>query len=668
MPRIKDSDIVVVRERSQIDEVVREVVALKPAGGGSLKGLCPFHDERSPSFHVTPSKGFWHCFGCQEGGDVIDFVRKIDHLSFAEAVEKLAARSGTELHYEEGGSTSTDRLKGVRTRLIEAHKAAAAFYVEQLTTPDAQIGREFLKERDFDQAAAAHFGVGFAPVGWDALTKHLRGLKFTDEELITGGLAVAGRRGPYDRFRGRLLWPIRDLSGEVVGFGARRLRDDDDGPKYLNTPETPIYKKSQVLYGIDLARKDISRRQQAVIVEGYTDVMAAHLSGVTTAVATCGTAFGVDHIKILRRLLMDQDEFRGQVIFLFDGDAAGRKAALRAFNEDQRFVSQTFVAIEPHGLDPCDLRIQHGPEAVRELIARRTPLFEFAIRATLADYDLDTAEGRVAGLRAAAPVLATIRDRALRPEYVRLVSGWIGLDTKVVANAVEKAVAAQKAPTQRGGAHEADVGGSPRGSGASGKDSRLSNSGSTGHPGLSGNPGSTALPDRPPGGVTWQRPDGSGTATAVEREALKCALQIPQHVDAWYASVEPEAFTADVHLAVHQAMMKAGGPGGSLVGMKWIESVLTHCPDDVIRAYVREFTVDPLRVAGEDDEALRNYGEAVVARLLEMDATRRIVKLKGRLQRTNPTEQTDEYNRLFADLLAIEQYRRQLRERALGEA
>ncbi|NQU36977.1 MAG: DNA primase, partial [Actinobacteria bacterium] len=439
VPRIKDTDIVLVRERTRIDEVIRDVVALKPAGGGSLKGLCPFHDERSPSFHVTPAKGYFHCFGCQEGGDAIDFVRKIDHLSFAEAVEKLAARTGTTLRYEEGGSAQPDRLKGVRTRLVEAHKAAAEFYSEQLLTPDAQIGRTFLTEREFDSAAAQHFGVGFAPIGWDGLTKHLRAKGFTDQELTTGGLAVAGKRGPYDRFRGRLVWPIRDLSGDVVGFGARRLREDDEGPKYLNTPETPLYKKSQVLYGVDLARKEISRRQQAVIVEGYTDVMAAHLAGVETAVATCGTAFGVDHIKVLRRLLMDQDEFRGQVIFTFDGDAAGKKAALKAFNEDQRFVTQTFVAIDPNGMDPCDIRLKDGDEAVRDLIAKRIPMFEFAIRATLADYNLETAEGRVASLRAAAPMLATIRDHALRPEYSRLLAGWLGMEPREVSEAVKRA-------------------------------------------------------------------------------------------------------------------------------------------------------------------------------------------------------------------------------------
>lgn len=642
MPRIKDTDIVVVRERARIDEVVRDVVALKSAGGGSLKGLCPFHDERSPSFHVTPAKGYWHCFGCQEGGDVIDFVRKVDHLTFAEAVEKLAARTGTQLRYEEGGSAQPDRLKGIRTRLVEAHKAAAAFYAEQLGGPEAQLGRTFLKERDFDEAAAQRFGVGYAPNAWDGLTKHLRAKNFTDEELVMGGLAVQGKRGPYDRFRGRLVWPIRDLSGDVVGFGARKLRDDDEGPKYLNTPETPLYKKSQVLYGVDLARKAISRSQQAVIVEGYTDVMAAHLSGVETAVATCGTAFGVDHIKVLRRLLMDQDEFRGQVIFTFDGDAAGRKAALKAFNEDQRFVSQTFVAIEPNGLDPCELRLQQGPEAVRELIARRVPLFEFVIRATLDDYDLNTAEGRVAGLRAAAPVLATIRDRALRPEYIRLVAGWLGMEQPAVSDAVRQAAttapskgSAPSANTRpaRETAHEADA---------------------------------TASPGAHQ--VGWQRPDPKSTATQVEREALKCAIQLPQHIAAWYESVEAQAYTAPVHVAVHEAITTAGSPGSIADGREWIEAVLVACPDDGLRSYVREFAVDPLHSRGDDDEALRDYGAAVIARLLEMDATRRIVELKGRLQRTNPTEAQAEYNRQFADLLALEQYRRQLRERALGEA
>ena len=636
VPRIKDTDIAVVRDRAHVDEVIRDVVALKPAGGGSLKGICPFHDERSPSFHVTPAKGFWHCFGCQEGGDVIDFVRKFEHLSFAEAVEKLAARTGTQLRYEEGGSAPDDRLRGLRIRLIEAHREAAAFYEGFLQEPDAEVGRTFLRERDFDAGAAAQFGVGFAPPGWDSLTKHLRSKGFNDNELTTGGLAVAGKRGIYDRFRGRLLWPIRDLSGDVIGFGARKMTDDDQGPKYLNTPETPLYKKSQVLYGVDMARKEISRSQTAVIVEGYTDVMAAHLSGVPTAVATCGTAFGQDHIKVLRRLLMDQDEFRGQVIFTFDGDAAGRKAALRAFNDDQKFVAQTFVAIDADGRDPCDLRLQEGPTAVRDLVASRIPMFQFAIQSTIADYDLETAEGRVAGLRAAAPMLASIRDRALRPEYARLVAGWLGLELSAVTDAVSEA-------SRRSGAT------SPR--------DRKRVDGRVAEP-------VTADAESQP---RWSRPDLSSPSVMVERKALKCALQIPQHSAAWYAAVEPPAYTGDVHVAIHEAIIQAGSPGAIAEGFQWVQAVLDACPDDEVRAFVRGYTVDPLHSRDEDDETSRDYAASVMARLLEMDATRRTVELKGRLQRMNPKENETEYNKLFADLLALEQYRRQMRERALGE-
>lgn len=646
MARIKDTDVVTVRESSRLDEVIREFVTLKPAGGGSLKGICPFHDERSPSFHVTPAKGFWHCFGCQEGGDVIDFVRKIDHLSFAEAVEKLANRAGIQLNYEEGGA-APNRQKGERTRLVEAHKAAAAFFSEQLRLPDANIGRAFLREREFDQSAAELFGIGFAPKGWDALTNHLRSQGFSDQEVITGGLAAAGTRGPYDRFRGRLVWPIRDLTGDVIGFGARRLFEDDEGPKYLNTPESPLYRKSQVLYGIDMARREISKQQRAVIVEGYTDVMAAHLSGVQTAVATCGTAFGIDHIKVLRRLLMDQNEYRGEVIFTFDGDAAGRKAALKAFGEDQRFVAQTFVAIEPDGLDPCELRLKSGPDAVKDLVESRVPLFQFVIKATLDEFNLDTAEGRVAGLRAVAPVLAGIRDQALRPEYSRIVAGWLGMETSVVSDAVRRELAQGKnrptAVTRSAPGTEAhDVSSS-----SAGVQPKLLRE--------------------------WVRPDSQDTAAAIEREALKCAIQLPQHVAAWYDRVEAQAYTAPTYLAIHTVITSTGGPRAATSAHGWIESLLVQCPDDGLRAMVRELAVDPLHVIDpehrtDDDETRRVYGTAVIARLLEMDATRRIVELKGRLQRTNPTQQADDYNRMFSDLLSLEQYRREMRDRGLSES
>ena len=307
--------------------------------------------------------------------------------------------------------------------------------MEQLSSLEGETGRRFLTDRGFDASVAAHFSVGYAPQAWDTLVRHLRAAGFSDDELSAAGLAIRGPRDLYDRFRGRLVWPIRDVAGDTVGFGARKLYDTDDGPKYLNTPETLVYKKSQALYAIELAKRAIAKEQRAVVVEGYTDVMACHLAGVETAVATCGTAFGLEHVKVLRRLLLD-DGLNGSVVFTFDGDAAGQKAALRSFEQDQRLAAQTFVAIEPNGMDPCELRIAKGDEAVRALIDTRRPLLRFVLESALREHDLDRPEGRVAALRAVAPIVARIKDRTLRPEYVRALSGWLGMDLAPVQQAV----------------------------------------------------------------------------------------------------------------------------------------------------------------------------------------------------------------------------------------
>ena len=444
--RIRQADVDEVKARTNIADIIGERVALKPAGVGSLKGLCPFHDERSPSFQVRPQHGFYHCFGCGESGDVYSFLRKMDHLSFQEAVERLAGRVGITLHYEDGGAAP--ETSG-RTRLFAANAAAAEFFRAQLMSPEAEAGRRFLGERGFDAGAAAHFGVGYAPQGWENMTKALTAQGFTRDELSAAGLVSQGQRGVYDRFRGRLVWPIRDVTGQTVGFGARRLYDDDKGPKYLNTPETTIYHKAQVLYGLDLAKRDISRGdpRRVVVVEGYTDVMACHLAGVTTAVATCGTAFGAEHITVLRRVMGDESA-AGEVVFTFDPDAAGQKAALRAFAEAKRFNAQTFVAVAPDGLDPCDLRIGKGDGAVRALMETKVPMVEFVLDQRIAGYDLATVEGRVGALRAAAPVVAELRDRLLQPEYVRVLARRLGLDPTDVRREVDRAA---RAPQQSAG-------------------------------------------------------------------------------------------------------------------------------------------------------------------------------------------------------------------------
>lgn len=442
MPRIRQADVEEVKARTNIGDIIGERVALKAAGVGSLKGLCPFHDERSPSFNVRPQAGFYHCFGCGESGDVYSFLRAMDHVSFTEAVERLAGRIGYALHYEDGAAAP--ETTG-RSRLYAANSAAADFYRSQLASGEAETARRFLGARSFDAGAAAHFGVGYAPKGWETLSTALQRAGFLAEELLAAGLVSQGKRGVYDRFRGRLVWPIRDVTGQVIGFGARRLYDDDSGPKYLNTAETAIYHKAQVLYGLDLAKRDISRSKRVVVVEGYTDVMACHLAGVTTAIATCGTAFGADHITVLRRVMRD-DDAAGEVIFTFDPDAAGQKAAVRAFAEAKKFNAQTYVATGPEGLDPCDLRLAHGDGAVQALVESKKPMVEFIIDQRVTGYDLDSVEGRVGALRAAAPVVAELRDPLLQPEYIRVLARRLGMDTEAVRHEVGHAGRAAPTP------------------------------------------------------------------------------------------------------------------------------------------------------------------------------------------------------------------------------
>lgn len=604
--RIKDSDVAYVRDRSPIDEVVGEYVQLKNAGGGQRKGLCPFHDEKTPSFHVTPSKGFFHCFGCQTGGDVIAFVMKIDHLTFSETVEKLADRIGYQLSYEAGSSTA--QPAGKRSRLVAANTAAARFFQEQLRSQDASIGRDFLEQRGFSGEAIKSFEVGYAPKEWDSLTKSLRSEGFTIEELTIVGLSKEGQRGPIDRFRNRLVWPIRDITGDVVGFGARKLASDeeDNGPKYLNTPETPIYKKSQLLYGLDRAKKEIAKQRQVVVVEGYTDVMAAHLAGVTTAVATCGTAFGDDHIRILRRLLMDDDSFRGEVIFTFDGDAAGQKAALRAFDDDQKFVTQTFVAVEANGLDPCELRQKSGDGAVRDLIARRVPLFEFAIRTQLKNFDLSIPEGRVAALNSTAPLIGKIRDASLRPEYVRTLAGWLGMDTDVVSAAVKKVA-----------------------------------------------PKSAAIKSDEPATNNW-RPDPNEPRLALEREVLKVRLQMPAYSRNW-REIESNAFS-------HPAYQRLRAFIDTQRDLEAID--LGRVESEDLRSFITELMVEPIRTDGDVSD---RYVSSITARLNEVALSRSIAEIKSSLQRLNPVENEKEYGDIFAQLVEMETKRRSLRELALGE-
>ncbi|MEU1886969.1 DNA primase [Micromonospora rifamycinica] len=619
--RIRDEDIALVRERTSIAEVISDTVTLKSAGGGNLKGLCPFHDEKSPSFNVSPARNVFYCFGCGVGGDAIKFLMDAEHLTFVESVERLADRAGIQLRYVEGDQAAprSRPQQGQKQRLVAAHAAAVEFYQAQLTTAGARPAREFLARRGFDRAAAQRYGCGFAPDAWDLLTKHLRQQGFTHDELVTGGLSRPSRSGTLiDRFRRRLMWPIRDIAGDVIGFGARKLFDDDDGPKYLNTPETPIYKKSHVLYGIDQAKREIAKQGRVVVVEGYTDVMACHLAGVPTAVATCGTAFGADHIGVLRRLLLDTDAVAGEVIFTFDGDAAGQKAALRAFEDDQRFVGRTFIAVSPDNMDPCDLRLAKGDLAIRDLVARREPLVDFALRHVINRYDLDTVDGRVEAMRRAAPLVAKIKDREKRPEYVRKLAGDLGMEIEPVQRAV---LAAAHAPGEREAA------------------------------------------DPPRGRTRPAAPAVDSPESMVEREALKLALQEPVLAGPMFDAVEAAEYRHPVHAAVRTAIAAAGGVAAAGGGAVWIEAVRDACADLAAQALVSELAVEPLRIDGEPDP---RYVSSTLAQLQWGSVTARIRDLKSKIQRINPVNQKDEYFALFGELLSLEQHARALREQAAG--
>ncbi|MGN6783461.1 MAG: DNA primase [Marmoricola sp.] len=765
--RIRDEDIAEVRERARIDDVVSQYVTLRSAGGGNLKGLCPFHDERSPSFNVTPSRGMYHClagetevltwdgirpirelaggthrilnkharwveapfksygvqpllkitltrdrqvkeifatdehrwfvrashvdergvrvreaftkelvrgdlllavapgndaargtpppwvvqsveetdrveevfcaevedghafvladnivtgncFGCGAGGDVIKFVMEMDGLGFTETVERLAEKAGVTLRYEEGGPA---RPSGgpQRPRLVEAHRLAGEYYADLLASPEAMPARQFLDQRGFDRDAAQTFGVGFSPRGGEQLLRHLQQKGFTDKELVASGLVGEGR-GLYDRFRGRLMWPIRDTSGDTIGFGARRIFDDDRiEAKYLNTPETAIYKKSQVLYGIDLARREIARASQAVVVEGYTDVMACHLSGVKTAVATCGTAFGDDHARVIRRLLQDHDEFRGEVIFTFDGDEAGQKAALRAFEGDQIFAGQTYVAVEPSGLDPCDLRLKEGEAGVRELVARRVPLYRFVLANVVQRYDLDRADGRVDAVREAAKLVSAIRDRSKVEAFARELAGMVGVDPEEVRREVKRAAARAEAPSRPAGA--------------------------------------TPAAASPPVGAAL--PDPRDPRLLLERETLKLVVQRPDLVAGAMDDVDVNDFTHPAYAALWRVVAGLGGPARA--ADPWAHRLQATAEDPRLADLLTALAVEPVP---SPREPTRAYAEQHVHRLRELTALRRIADLKSRLQRTNPVEHAAEYNKMFGELIALEQHRRQLRELA----
>ena len=633
--RIPDSDIQAIRERAPIDEIVGEYVQLKPAGYDSLKGLSPFKDEKTPSFHVRPQRGYYHCFSTGKGGDVFSFLMEMEQVSFPEAVEAVAQKIGYHINYQGGSTGARDEKPGTRRRLIAANKAAHEFYRQQLETPQAAAGREFLLDRGFSKEIIYEFECGYAPEGWDTATKHLLRMGFSFEELEAAGISKMGKRGPIDRFHRRLLWPIKDLSGNVIGFGARKLYDDDKLGKYMNTPETMLYHKSKVLFGLDLAKRNIAEQHQAVVVEGYTDVMAMYAAGVKTAVASCGTAFGPDHLQVLRRLMLDDSYFHGELIYTFDGDEAGQKAAMRAFEGEQKFTGQSFVSVAPDGMDPCDLRLARGDAAVRDLVADRIPMFEFVIRSVISEFSIDSAEGRLQALRRAVPVVAQIRDQPLQREYARRLAGWVGWpDPEEVLHQVRQEARRPK-KEQR-----------PR-------FASLEQTSSV--PAQSNAPVMHIPGPREP--HLWP-----------QREALKLALQYPQIAGSYFDGITEDAYSNEAYRTIRCAISTLGGvtAGAEQPGVEWLAAVAGEMPDLMARNFVSELAVEPIKLGetGNPDTDLEAYADSVLSRLQEARVGDQVAQLKAQLGRMRPSDDEESYNSLFADLVALEQARRELNDRA----
>ena len=633
--RIPDSDIQAIRERAPIDEIVGEYVQLKPAGYDSLKGLSPFKDEKTPSFHVRPQRGYYHCFSTGKGGDVFSFLMEMEQVSFPEAVEAVAQKIGYHINYQGGSTGARDEKPGTRRRLIAANKAAHEFYRQQLETPQAAAGREFLLDRGFSKEIIYEFECGYAPEGWDTATKHLLRMGFSFEELEAAGISKMGKRGPIDRFHRRLLWPIKDLSGNVIGFGARKLFDDDKLGKYMNTPETMLYHKSKVLFGLDLAKRNIAEQHQAVVVEGYTDVMAMYAAGVKTAVASCGTAFGADHLQVLRRLMLDDSYFHGELIYTFDGDEAGQKAAMRAFEGEQKFTGQSFVSVAPDGMDPCDLRLARGDAAVRDLVADRIPMFEFVIRSVISDFSIDTAEGRLQALRRAVPVVAQIRDQPLQREYARRLAGWVGWpDPEEVLHQVRQEARKPKKEQRP----------------------RFASLGQT-----SSAPAQTNAP-------VMHIPGPREPHLWPQREALKLALQYPQIAGSYFDGITEDAYSNEAYRTIRRAISTLGGvtAGAEQPGVEWLAAVAGEMPDLMARNFVSELAVEPIKLGetGNPDTDLEAYADSVLSRLQEARVGDQVAQLKAQLGRMRPSDDEESYNSLFADLVALEQARRELNDRA----
>jgi DNA primase len=612
--RIRRDDIDSLRQQADIVMVISDHTQLKKAGS-RMKGLCPFHSEKTPSFSVDPGQGYFHCFGCGEGGDVFDFLQKVQGLSFTEAVEQLARRTGFTLHYEDL-TPGQKRALGERSRLVEINQAALELFRDWLYTDEGEVARDYLKSRGFGKVDADRFQLGYAPNTWETLSRELQGRGYGIDELVKVGLVARNDRGGVrDRFRGRLIFPVFDAGGDPIGFGGRILPGLDYGdfepPKYYNSPETPLYRKTRVLYGLSNARTDMAATGEVLICEGYTDVMALHQAGFGNAVATCGTAVGAEHFRVLSRYV-------NRVVLAFDSDAAGVKAAEKAW-EQAREVDQESgggtgtaftlrVLVLPDGADPADYVQHEGVDALRAQVDAATPVVPFLLHSHLSLADLDSEAGRADALRDAVTLLGEEPDPDLRRAYARSeVANVLGVSLEWV----------QQTAQRQGVSLDTHQGAAVR-SGPVSDRGRVAK-------------------------VTRAR-------AAQERAVLRVALQHPDWLpDGWY-DLDGDDFHHPRARLVFDTFAAAGGVGIPL------DMVLAAAPDDDARSLLRSIALEDADPPDTPASVAEQVGSLLADRVeLELDAVR------DEIGRINPTTDPDRFRDLNRQLFTLEQRRRELR-------
>ncbi len=585
--RIRGSDIDELRERADIVEVISEHVQLKKAGR-RLVGLCPFHDEKTPSFSVDPTKQFYHCFGCGEGGNIYSFLMKKEGLEFREAVERLAQRVGFRLHYE-GVDPERRRQEGRRERLVRLHRFAADAYAAYLRSAGGSQARRYLEARGMEEAAWTEFGLGYAPPQWDFLYRQAVQNGFSPQEVGESGLFIRGEKGVFDRFRARVIFPIESPGGEVIGLGGRLI--DRGEPKYMNSPETSIYVKSRNLYSLNRARREILKAGFAVIVEGYTDVIFLWQAGVRNAVATLGTALGEDHFRLLSRLTE-------RVVLAFDADSAGLDASERGLAYFDRFNLDFRVLRLPEGKDPADYVKEAGYDGFMRLVEESRGIVEFGLEKALAPFDPTDLASRQKGIAKSIDLLLSLNVELTADLLLKKIADWAGTDVRVVHDYYNR--------TRREGAE--------RGGG--------------GRKGLE-RPGTAEL-------------DADARA---ERGLLGLMLQNPQVIDDYYTWLDEELFVQPVNRQIVRAMtgMCDEGRGVEEAGgeERYLHELVGKLQSQEARSLAISLMFKDEAAVEEGDERLRLQLRELFARLKDFYLERQIRDLKKELEGLTSRKERD---------------------------